>query len=416
MRFTGGGPRLSAGWAVAGGSDVNGDGLDDVVTGGWNAPTVNYGIAYLLHGAPSGDLTGADAAAVLSPNIYGAFAYALDLPGDIDADGVPDILVGAPWQYDGATSTGAVYLFPGTVSGTVTAADATAMLLGNAHEDNAGVSVAGAGDVDGDGQVDLVVGANHADDAGAGAGVVYLLLGPVTGDGLLADAELALTGEAASDGAGSRVARAGDTDGDGLAELLVSATDAGIGGAVYVVGWAGAGTASLADADARVDAEDTNDGLYQAAPLGDVDADGYDDVLLGATLGGTPNDGTAYVFHGPLAGSIAASAADALIRGNASATGVGSAVAGPGDLDGDGLPDLLVAGSEGTCIWLSPVTGTVDASTADGLIEDAEDAIAGAGDVDGDGVRDLVLGSTGPGSGRIPYTAAGLTYLLYGRY
>ena len=154
----------------------------------------------------------------------------------MNGDGWDDLLVGARGE---DSSTGAVYLVLGPVSGTVDLGAADAKLTGEAEFDYAGGSVSGAGDVNGDGWDDLLVGAPYEDSGGSGAGAAYLVLGPVSGTVDLAAANAKLTGEAGSDWAGYSVSGAGDVNGDGSDDLLVGAygedTGGSDAGAAYLV-------------------------------------------------------------------------------------------------------------------------------------------------------------------------------------
>src|SRR6185436_13418728 len=130
-----------------------------------------------------------------------------------------DVLVGATNQGD--RNEGAAYLVLGPVTGTLDLALADAKLVGEEPDDLAGHSVSDAGDVDGDGHDDLLVGALGNDEGGSTAGAAYLVVGPVTGTLDLSRADAKLVGEAPNDWCGISVSGAGDVDGDGHDDLLV---------------------------------------------------------------------------------------------------------------------------------------------------------------------------------------------------
>ncbi|MCK6519752.1 integrin alpha, partial [Myxococcota bacterium] len=153
-------------------------------------------------------------------------------------DGYGDLLIGAYYDDTGGDRAGATYLVLGPVSGTASLATA-AKLYGEEPSDFAGRSGSGAGDVNGDGYDDLLIGALYEDTGGDAAGAAYLVLGPATGVGDLAGAEAKLIGESVGDIAGRSVAGAGDVNGDGYDDLLIGAQWSDVGGedsgAAYLV-------------------------------------------------------------------------------------------------------------------------------------------------------------------------------------
>jgi len=298
-----------AGFPVAGAGDVNGDGYDDVLVAARmnDAGGEDAGAAYLLHGPlPGGQLDLSTADARFVGEAAGDEAgLRLNGGGDLDGDGYDDLLIGA-WKADtGGADAGAAYVVYGPVAGDLSLSAADAVLEGEAAGDFAGNPVAAAGDVDGDGFGDLLVGARGNDGADAGAGAAYLLYGPVFGTIPLALADARLLGESAGDNAGVRVAGAGDVDGDGLDDLLIGAINRDVGfadaGAVYLVYDAPLGTLSLSSAGAVLTGEGTDDGAskWLAGPI-DANGDGYFDLLISAhrnDAGGT-DAGAAYVVLG----------------------------------------------------------------------------------------------------------------------
>jgi hypothetical protein len=154
----------------------------------------------------------------------------------VDGDGHDDLVIGAYLSDAGA---GAAHLVLGPVTGSLDLSLADAKLTGSGAEDGAGVSVSGAGDVDGDGNDDVVVGAYRNSDGAKWAGAAYLVLGPVTGTVDLSSANARLLGEDSYDEAGSSVSGAGDVDDDGHDDLLIGASSNAEGGsqagAAYLV-------------------------------------------------------------------------------------------------------------------------------------------------------------------------------------
>ncbi len=207
--------------------------------------------------------------------------------GDANGDGYADILTGWSAAGGVNAYIGAAYLVLGEVSGTMELTDAEGVWSGGNDYDFAGCAAAGVGDVNDDGYDDLLVGAYGEDSGGDVAGAAYLLLGPATGEHALEQAAGRLTGERAGDMAGNAVSAAGDVDDDGHADLLVGAAAEGSNGAyagtAYLVLGPVSGNRSLADADLRLRGDALGDQAgYSLAAAGDMNGDGQDDVLVGA--------------------------------------------------------------------------------------------------------------------------------------
>ncbi len=275
------------GCALAGNGDVDGDGVKDALVGAYGA-----GTATLVRGPTSGTMV---SAAVIS-GISG-FGTALDLIDDMDGDGTSEVLVGSP-------DDDSVYVFYGSWAGAVSVGDADVVWTGGAGE-STGSSVARAGDSDGDGFGDVIIGAFENGTAGSLAGTAYLLSGGSAASGPLSSATAILTGASAGDYAGHDVASAGDVDGDGATDLLVGAKGQGGGGAgagaAYLVLSPVSGTISLSAADARFLGEGAGDNAGDGlAGAGDVNGDGFYDFAIGAphenTSGG--GAGAAYLILG----------------------------------------------------------------------------------------------------------------------
>jgi hypothetical protein len=163
--------------------------------------------------------------------------------------------------------------------------------------------VAGPGDVDGDGHDDVLVGAPNNDEGGKDAGAAYLVLGPVTGTRDLSLADAKLLGERNNDQAGASVSGAGDVDADGHDDLLVGAhanSEGGVlAGAAYVVLGPVTGTLDLYYADAKLVGERREDYAgVSVSGAGDVDDDGHDDLLVGALSRAGASGGAAYLVYG----------------------------------------------------------------------------------------------------------------------
>ena len=374
--------------------------------------------------------------------------YSVGGAGDVDGDGLEDLVIGACQDSEVDHLAGKAYLVLGSAGGwtmDTPFTSAAASFLGEAYSDQAGFSVAGAGDVDGDGYDDLLIGARGNDEAATSAGQMYLVFGGAGGWYLgipLSSVDASFQGEAADDMAGFAVAAAGDVDGDGYDDILLSghgsdeaATDAGQA-YVFLGGPAGwAMDLSLADADASFHGEAAGDYAGIAlAGAGDVNGDGHDDVLVGAAYNDEAgaDGGQVYLLLGDASGWAAdtpLAAADASFLGEAADDHAGDSVAGAGDADGDGYADILVgargnddAAADAGKVYLlfgDPGGWSMDsglaAADASFVGETSGDLIgrtvAGGGDVDADGYDDFIVGTW---SNDEVDSQAGQAYLVLG--
>ncbi|MCB9777299.1 MAG: FG-GAP repeat protein [Alphaproteobacteria bacterium] len=363
----------------------------------------------------SGDVYLTDAAGIWAGEAGGDQAgYALSSAGDIDGDGLDDFLVASPFHDGSATDGGAVYVVSGPGTGTHSLSAATAVWYGTARSENAGTAVSGVGDVNGDGYADFLVGSYHADLGGNDSGAAYLVLGPTSGENqFVGGADAVLVGELSYDVAGESVGGGVDLTGDGTADLLIGSSGQGDGGfqsrgRAYVVSGAARGTVDLSEASAFIDGAESYDRVSRVAALDDMDGDGIGDVAIGAWS--APNNdgfGGAWVFHGPLSGSVTIDDADLIMDGDIEDGRAGWALASAGDVNGDGKTDLLVgapeadgAASEAGMAWLVFGPGTSGAlSGADVTFQGTETranlgyTVAGGGDLDNDGRADVAIGA-----------------------
>ncbi|MGE0097565.1 MAG: beta strand repeat-containing protein [Hydrogenophaga sp.] len=462
----------NSGWSVASAGDVNGDGLADLIVGaphaeGWT------GRSYVVFGKADGTAVelstiaagGTGGFVINGQSAWDESGYSVSSAGDVNGDGLADLIVGARGA---AEYAGRSYVVFGKTGGTPLDLSAIAaggtdgfLINGQAVDDESGYSVSAAGDVNGDGLADLIVGAPESDLseewADLAAGRSYVVFGKTggtavelstieagTGDGFV------INGQAQFDRSGYSVSAAGDVNGDGLADLIVgarfgdSATGGINAGLSYVVfGQAGGTAVELSDIDAGGAGGFVINGPSaggrsgeSVSSAGDVNGDGLADLIVGAPGNAA---GRSYVVFGKTGGAavelstIAAGGTDGfVINGQSALDFSGTSVSSAGDVNGDGLADLIVGahgsgGSAGRSYVIFGKTGGTPVELSDiaenemgGFVINGQSAgdfsgysVSAAGDVNGDGLADLIVGALlrDPAG----QSAAGRSYVIFGK-
>lgn len=399
---------------VATAGDVDGDGLSDVVVG---APLGGTGSAYVFRGFA---LDPAFVATWSSPGVNAGSSHgaALANAGDVNGDGCADVLVGAPTYTDQDSEEGRAVLSYGSPGSTFFFEAWEAQ--GDQAFAHFGASLAGIGDVNGDGYDDVAIGAPGYVNGPGEEGAVFVHFGGATGLGVT-PAWFAF-GDQPQGQFGSSVAAAGDVNADGYADLVVGAPafdlgEAGEGAAFLYLG----SEFGLGFAPARVfDADQAFASFgFRVAGAGDVDRDGFSDVIVGAPLfdAGQLDEGAAFVHRGDLGGS--STSAELVLQCDRVGARFGGAVAGAGDVDGDGFSDVVVGADHdsngeanegrvyayrGTSTGPNPVASWIVESNGIGANFGA--SVASADDADGDGISDVVVGAPRFATTGIPRGAA----------
>ncbi len=390
-------------------ADVNGDGYSDLLVGAplYDFGEVDEGIALAYLGSSTG-VTLSPAWLVDSNQAGAQLGYSIARAGDVNGDGFEDILVSTPSWDNGQSEEGKVQLHYGASGGAVVfpawvveSEQAGARL---------GWSVAAGGDGNGDGLADFVAAAPFFDapeiDEGRvlgwrGSRTVPLITPEWTMESNQAGAEL-----------GASISRAGDFNGDGLADVIVGAPGFDNGqsdeGAAFLYVGAASTLYSLTPSF-RFESNQANARFAQAvATAGDVDRDGNSDVIIGAPRFDSPalNAGAAFVYHGRSGSSVTPLVANISLLGNQTGAEFGAAVATTGDINGDGFSDIVVGeplrdgdapDSGRASVHLGSSTGVAATATwtSEGSTTDARwgRALASAGDVNGDGFADVAIGA-----------------------
>ena len=377
------------GWSVSYAGDVNGDGYADVIIGAYMS---NAGGPLSTWKGQAhilfGNSTMDNTPDVTMTGLTNEDRLGIvSYAGDVNGDGYSDVIVGADRAEGGGTQRGEAYIYFGG-SSMNNAADVT--MSGLADNDYLGYAVSYAGDVNGDGYDDVIVGAYGAAIGGTLRGQAHVYFGGPDMDGT---AEFTMNGSGDSNYFGYSVSYAGDVNGDGYADVIVGAYGAGTGGETYLY-LGGPDMDNVADVTMSGAAGGDEFG-YDVSYAGDVNGDGYDDVIVGAR--GAGSEGEAYIYFG---GPNMDNTIDITMNSSGGGGTFGRQVSYAGDINGDDYSDVIIgdysAGAGGAYIYFggSNMDNTTDITLIGAVSGDYFGySVSYAGDVNGDGYDDVVIGA-----------------------
>jgi len=477
--INGAGEFTSSGKSVSNAGDVNGDGIEDLVI---SAPFAdingnNSGSTYVVFGRAGPYNATSSLSSINGSNgfrIDGAShgdysGWSVSAAGDINGDGIDDLIIGAPYADPNGGYSGSAFVVFGKTDGFAPSISLSTLngangfrMDGISHDDQTGDSVSGAGDINGDGIDDFIIGAFYANNTTNVSGAAYVVFGSTSAfqpslqlSALDGGNGFRILGEDSSGEFGLSVSSAGDFNGDGIADLIIGAPhangDSVDSGKSYLV----FGRSSGFPASLPLSTLDGSNGLRligaslrdesgrSVSNVGDINADGIDDVIVGAWKADNAGNasGSAYVVFGATVFSSSALLLSSLDGSNGfRLDGVslhdyaGQVVSSAGDVNGDGMDDLLVgvpnanpefanAGSAYVFFGSSAAFPAVislanldgfNGMRLDGVAEGdgAGRSVSAAGDINHDGVDDLIIGAS---NADVAGPVSGSSYVVFGR-
>jgi len=394
------------GTSVSSAGDVNGDGYSDVIIGApwYDNGKTNEGRAFVYYGSASG-LSATPDWTVKGDQDSAEFGYSVSTAGDVNGDGYSDVIIGAHWYDNEYYDEGCAFVYYGSSSGLSTVPNWTAE--GNQSYAEFGYSVSTAGDVNGDGYSDVIIGAPWYTNTQSGEGLAVVYYG--SDSGLSTVQNWRVEGDQEFAVLGWSVSSAGDVNGDGYSDVIIGAPwydngDYDEGRSfVYYGSSSGLSTTPAWTAEGnQANAEFGN----SVSSAGDVNGDGYSDVIIGADCydNHETNEGLVVVYYG--SGSGLSTTSDWSAEGNQKNAEFGTSVSSAGDVNGDGYFDVIIGApwydnvksDEGrTFVYYGNSSGLSDAPNW--ITEGNQGramfgtSISTAGDVNGDGYSDVIIGA-----------------------